>query len=217
MLRISLDGLEASGTILCLGAHCDDVEIGCGATLVDLTERFPGVRIHVIVFCSDERREAETRRSLALLLDENSKLTLNFATFRDGYLPYQAAEVKEYLAKQARGIAPDLVITHNRQDLHQDHKLIGEITYQEFRDNLIFEMEIPKYDGDMGRPNVYIPVSDDGSKRKIARLIDCYESQREKDWFSSDTFLALMRLRGLECRSPTGLAEAFYVSKLVLT
>ena len=217
MLRISLDGLEASGKILCLGAHCDDVEIGCGATLVDLTVRHPGLAIHVITFCSDERREAETRRSFVQLLNHYPKLTFDFATFRDGYLPYEAANVKDYLAKQAAGTNPDLVFTHCRQDLHQDHRFVSEISYQVFRDNLILEMEIAKYDGDMGCPNFYSPISDDASKKKIDALMNCYGSQIDKHWFSEETFMALMRLRGLECRSPTGLAEAFYTSKLMLS
>lgn len=217
MLKISLDSLGPSGAILCLGAHCDDVEIGCGATLIDLVTRFPDLVIHVIVFCSDERREAESRQSFVQLLDNYSNLKLEFATFRDGYLPYQAGAVKDYLATRIKGLSPDLIFTHFRQDLHQDHSFIGDITFQLFRDELILEMEIPKYDGDLGRPNLYLPSSAIASKRKVSALAECYKSQTDKHWFSEDTFNGLMRIRGLECRSPSGLAEAFHVSKLVLT
>lgn len=216
MLAVSLESLKNGGQVLCLGAHCDDVEIGCGATLVDLCQRYPGITIHAIVFCSDDQREAETRRCMSQLLGDTVNVMLNFANFRDGYLPYMAADVKDFLVATSRGIKPDLVFTHSRQDLHQDHKLVGEITYQVFRDNLIFEMEIPKYDGDIGQRNIYYPVSEKAVDQKNRSLMESYVSQRGKDWFREETFMSLMRLRGIECRSATGLAEAFQVFKLVL-
>jgi len=217
MLELSFNkGKKYPYKILCLGAHCDDIEIGCGATLFDIAQRYSDIRIHVLIFCSDDLRESESRRSFEHLLGKNTNVTFEFAGFRDGYLPYQAAEVKEFFLNYVSNINPELVITHCRADLHQDHKFIGDVTYQVFRDHLILEMEIPKYDGDIGRPNIYTKISRVAAETKVACLINYYESQKDKDWFSEETFLSLMRLRGIECRSSTGLAEAFYVSKMVL-
>ena len=215
--QLALGHLGPSGKVLCLGAHCDDIEIGCGATLVELAKRWPDLDFHILVFCSRPGREEESRLSLASLLGPQTKLTLHFAELRDSYLPYRAFEAKEYLINKVGGLEPNLVFSHYREDLHQDHRFVGEITYQVFRSALILEMEIPKYDGDMGRPNVYFPASETATNHKISTLMSCYPSQREKDWFSEDTFRAIMRLRGLECRSATGMAEAFYASKIVVS
>ena len=215
--RLALGRIGPDGRILCLGAHCDDIEIGCGATLIDLVHRWPELDIHVLIFCSDARREEESRLGLAELLGRKTKITFHFGKFRDSYLPYEAVAAKDYLNDKVGGLAPDLVFTHNRNDLHQDHRFIGEITYQVFRRALVLEMEIPKYDGDMGRPNVYFPASDMATDHKITTLLSCYPSQLQKDWFSEETFRAIMRLRGLECHSPTGMAEAFYATKIVVS
>ena len=217
MARLTFDALGRSRQILLLGGHCDDIEIGCGATLVDLIKRSPDIEFHVIIFCSDSRREQETRHSLKVLLGEDADITFNFGGLRDGYLPYQAVAAKDFLLSKVKALTPDLVFTHNRDDLHQDHRFVGEITYQALRDSLILEMEIPKYDGDTGRPNVYFPVSQAAADHKVSTLMECYASQLDKHWFTKETFMAILRLRGLECRSAGGMAEAFYASKIVIS
>jgi LmbE family N-acetylglucosaminyl deacetylase len=217
MARLTFSDIGPAGKVLCLGAHCDDIEIGCGATLVDLAKRWPDLEFHAVIFCSDEQREKEARQSLAALLGDNTHVSLHFGELRDGYLPYQAVEAKEYLVSKVNSLAPDLVFTHSRNDLHQDHRFVGEITYQAIRNSLILEMEIPKYDGDMGRPNMYFPVSQNATDLKISTLMECYPSQADKLWFSEESFRSILRLRGIECRSATGTAEAFYASKVVIS
>ncbi len=217
MARLTLDNIGPSGQVLLLGAHCDDIEIGCGATLVDLVKRWPGLEFHSIIFCSNDRREQEARQGLATLLGEKTGLTLHFGGLRDGYLPYQATEAKEYLVSKVNSLDPSLVFTHSKNDLHQDHRFVAELTYQALRNSLILEMEIPKYDGDMGRPNVYFPTSQKAVDHKISALLECYPSQGDKYWFSQESFAAILRLRGLECKSNSGMAEGFYASKIVIT
>lgn len=217
MARLTLDDIGPSGQVLLLGAHCDDIEIGCGATLVDLVKRWPDLEFHAIIFCSDDRREQEARQGLAALLGEKASLTLHFGGLRDGYLPYQATEAKEYLVSKVNSLESSLVFTHSKNDLHQDHKFVAELTYQTLRNSLILEIEIPKYDGDMGRPNVFFPVSQQAVDHKISTLLERYPSQGDKHWFSRETFVAILRLRGLECKSASGMAEGFYASKIVIT
>ena len=213
---LTLGTLGPKGTVVCLGAHCDDIEIGCGATLIGLRDRWPALTIHCVIFCSDERREAESRESITALLGREDGLSFSFGNLRDGYLPYGASDAKQFLVDSAAALNPDLIFSHNRADLHQDHRFVGELALQVFRTGLILEMEIPKYDGDLGKPSVYFPASQSAIDHKLATLLSAYPSQREKDWFSEGTFRAIMRLRGIECRSPTGMAEAFFASKLVV-
>lgn len=217
MAKIALDDVGPNGQILLLGAHCDDIEIGCGATIVDLASKWPELEFHAIIFCSDAHREDEARQGLTSLLGGDSQLSMHFGGLRDGYLPYQAVEAKEYLSSEVASLVPSLVFTHFRDDLHQDHRFVADITYQVLRDSLVLEMEIPKYDGDMGRPNVFFPVSENAVERKVSTLMENYASQRVKNWYTEETFRSILRLRGLECRSTTAMAEAFYVSKLVIS
>jgi LmbE family N-acetylglucosaminyl deacetylase len=217
MARLTLEGVGPSGQVLLLGAHCDDIEIGCGATLVDLADRWPNLEFHAIIFCSDEQREKETRGSLLALLGEKADVKLHFGDLQDGYLPYEARKAKDYLKGEINGLSPNLVFTHFRGDAHQDHRFVAELTYQVFRDHLILEMEIPKYDGDLGQPNIYIPVGEGAVDRKISVLTDHYHSQSDKYWFTEETFRSMLRLRGLECKSPSGMAEAFYAARVVLS
>jgi len=216
MASISLSNIDADSTVVCLGAHCDDLEIGCGATLAWLAAEHPGIRIVSVIFCDNPERESETRKSLASLLPDGSRLDFHFGGFRDGFLPHHGANAKEFLADLARDISPAVVFTHNLQDLHQDHRFVAELSLQVFRRSMILGMEIPKYDGDLGRPNLYFPASKELVDKKIAVLMEYYASQRGKDWFTKDTFQAIMRLRGIECRAESGFAEAFYSSKLVV-
>lgn len=204
------------GVVLCIGAHCDDIEIGCGGTILRLLELNPALDVHWIVLCSDEPRRAEARDSARRFLGEAAEKRVQVQSFRDGFLPYSGAEVKEFFESLKRQIRPDLILTHSRADLHQDHRLVSELTWNTFRDHLVLEFEIPKYDGDLGAPNFFVPLSEAQVARKIAHLLGAFASQRDKRWFSEDTFRGLMRLRGMECNAAENHAEAFYARKLVL-
>ena len=217
LAELTLGDAESGGQVLVLGAHCDDIEIGCGATLVDLAERSPNLQFHAIIFCSDPDREGEARKGLSSLLGDQTRLTLDFGGLKDGFLPYRAEETKQFLIDKTKRSSPSLIITHSQNDLHQDHRFISEITRQVLRDGLVLEMEIPKYDGDLGRPNVYFPVTKTAAARKISTLMNCYPSQLNKYWFREETFQAMLRLRGLECKAETSMAEAFYASKIILS
>ena len=200
-------------TVLCLGAHGDDIEIGCGGTLLSLRER-PEVEFVWVVFTSDERRAAEVAASAASFLGD--RVHLEVLGHRDGFLPHQGAAVKEDFERLKGEIQPDLVFTHCREDLHQDHRLINELTWNTFRDHLVLEYEIPKWDGDLGRPQAFVSLGEDTAREKTRRLIEAYGSQRSKRWFTEELFLSLMRIRGMECNAPSGYAEAFHVRKLGL-
>lgn len=213
-LNLGLSQLDDGGKVLCLGAHSDDVEIGCGATILDLIERYPALSIDWVVLCSDPERKAEAESSAASFLNGCTSSSITVESFRDGYLPYTAVEVKEFFARLGTQHDPDLILTHYRGDLHQDHRFIGELTLQTFRNHLTLEYEIPKYDGDLDPPNLYVPVSKEAAGKKTDLLIQHFGSQRSKSWFSRDTFKGLMRIRGIECKSPSGLAEAFHCAKV---
>ena len=202
--------------VLCLGAHADDLEIGCGGTVLRLLEERPGTRVHWVVLSGDEKRAAEARAGAGLFLGE-AEHRIHLSEFRDGFFPSQHAQLKEYFEALAREVAPDLVFTHFRDDLHQDHRAVCELTWNTFRDHLVLEYEIPKYDGDLGRPNCYVPLSDDVVRRKIENLAQAFPSQTGKDWFDGETFRGLMRLRGMESRAASGYAEAFHARKLLLS
>jgi LmbE family N-acetylglucosaminyl deacetylase len=213
-LRIEGPGGRAP-RVLCVGAHCDDIEIGCGGTLLWLRQRWPDAEIRWLVLSSDDRRRAETEAGARRLLGEAARERVVFGKFRDGFLPYEGAAVKEFF-EQAKRIAPDLILTHTRADLHQDHRIACELTWNTWRDQLILEYEIPKYDGDLGRPNCFVPLEREQLETKIEVLLAVYESQRAKAWFSAETFRALARLRGIEANAASGYAEAFFAPKLVL-
>lgn len=202
--------------LLCLGAHCDDIEIGCSGAVLTLLAQDPGLSVTWVVLASNERRAAEAHASADALLAGVAKRTILVQSFRDGFLPYHGAAVKEYIETLKADTAPDLVLTHYRHDLHQDHRLVSELTWNTFRDHLIWEYEIPKYDGDLGSPNGFIPLSSELRARKIEHLLAAFPSQRDKHWFTEETFLGLLRLRGMECAAPEGYAEAFYLRKALL-
>ena len=201
--------------VLCLGAHCDDIEIGCGGTLLRLREANPDVDIHWVVFCSDPQRAAEARASAARFLGPRSTECVRIGTHRDGFLPWEGAVVKETFEALKAQIQPDLIFTHHSRDLHQDHRVVSELTWHTFRDHLILEYEIPKYDGDLGAPNAFVALSETQVKQKVDSILETYASQRARAWFDEETFRGLMRLRGAECRGR--FAEAFYARKLVLS
>ena len=202
--------------VLCLGAHSDDLEIGCGGTLLQLTEGEQPVEVTWIVFSGEGRREREARESAQALLARAKSVDIRVERFRDGFFPAQSAAIKEYFEALKPQVAPDLIFTHYRGDLHQDHRLIGELTWNTFRDHAILEYEIPKYDGDFGSPNVFVPLDEARYRRKIELLMTHFASQRDRRWFSEDLFRSVLRLRGMEANAPEGLAEAFYGRKIVL-
>jgi LmbE family N-acetylglucosaminyl deacetylase len=202
--------------ILCLGAHCDDIEIGCGGTLLRLLELSPGAHVEWIVFSSSEVRNAEARAGAERFLAGAGSTNVVVESFRERYFPFLGAEIKEYFDRLGATLQPDIVFTHFRDDLHQDHVLLAELALNTFRDHLILEYEIPKWDGDLGRPTVFVPLEQRHVDAKVDAIWEAYESQREKHWFTKETFLATLRLRGIECKAPSGYAEAFHCRKLVL-
>jgi LmbE family N-acetylglucosaminyl deacetylase len=202
--------------VLALGCHADDVEIGCGATLIALTRSVPDARVTLVVFSADGPRADEARASAASLLVSAKSSDVIVHGFRDGFFPYIGSDVKEVFEDLKSRLDPDVVFTHSRHDLHQDHRLVCELTWNTFRDHLILEYEIPKYDGDLGTPNVFVPIPADVARDKVRLITEAFASQRPKDWFDEELFLGLMRVRGMEVRSPTGYAEAFTCRKLSL-
>lgn len=208
--------LEGARSILCIGAHCDDIEIGCGGAVLKLLAANPGTHVDWVVLTSDAEREVEARSAAEAILGGAASSTISVEGFRGRFLPYVAADVKEYFDGLGARCDPDVVFTHYREDLHQDHRLLCELTYNTFRDHLVLEYEIPKYDGDVGRPNTYVWLTREQCERKVATIVDGFPTQSEKHWFSGETFWALLRLRGIEAKSPSGYAEAFYSRKLVL-
>lgn len=208
-----LNGLDS---VVCLGAHVDDIEIGCAGTLMDLVARNPQLEVQYVVLSAPGERRQEARASARSLLKSSGKTVVRIADFEESYLPYTGDEVKRYIQGLAGELQPDLVLTHWRGDAHQDHRLVGELTWNAFRNHFILEYEIPKWDGDMGRPNVFVPLSKHLCELKVAHILSAFPSQTGKDWFTSDVFWSLLTLRGMEARSPDGYAEAFHCSKLVL-
>ena len=200
--------------VLCLGAHCDDIEIGCGGTILALVDAVPRLDVRWVVFSSDAVRKAEARASAARFLRAVARADVAVHDFRDGFLPYEGAAIKDVFERLKHGPTPDLVLTPWRRDAHQDHRLIGELTWNTFRDHTILEYEIPKYDGDLGAPNVFVPIEDALVDEKLSLLREHYGSQAGKHWFDDELFRGLLRLRGME--STTRYAEAFTCRKLPL-
>ena len=203
--------------LLFLGAHSDDIEIGCGGTVLKLLSARSNVEVVWVVFCSSAEREQEARTSASLFLQQaRGQTRVIVMKFRDGFFPYQGAEIKESFEELKKDVDPDVIFTHYRDDRHQDHRTISDLTWNTWRRHLILEYEIPKYDGDLGTPNVFVPLDDDVCARKIKYICDVFRSESNKTWLTEDTFQAILRLRGIECASPDRYAEAFYCRKLVL-
>jgi LmbE family N-acetylglucosaminyl deacetylase len=200
-------------TVLVLGAHCDDIEIGCGGTLRQLFNDAPTTRVSWVVLSSDDVREREVRSAATRLLER--PIEVDVRRFRNGYFPSELASIKDFFEQLKDGIRPDVIFTHTLADRHQDHRTVAELTWNTFRDHIVIEMEIPKYEGDLGRPNLYVPMSVEVLDHKIRTIVECYPSQSQKRWFSADTFRGLARIRGIECNAPSGFAEAFHCSKVV--
>jgi LmbE family N-acetylglucosaminyl deacetylase len=202
--------------VLCLGAHSDDIEIGCGGTILRLLEEHPEVRVDWVVFSSSAPRRREALHSARLFLKRARSKKVVVRSYRDGFFPYLGAKIKDEFERIKRRINPSLVFTHYRHDLHQDHRVLNELTWNTFRNHFILEYEIPKYDGDLGSPNVFSSLDESTCRKKATLLRQAFRTQASKQWFSDDTFLALTRLRGVEASSPTGFAEAFYARKINL-
>ncbi len=203
--------------VLCLGAHSDDIEIGCGGALLSLLASRPDVLCRWVVFTADDVREKEARASAASFLKNAKRSEVDVQRFRNGYFPFQGERIKDHFEGLKKGPAPDVIFTHYRDDRHQDHRVVSDLTWNTFRDHTILEYEIPKFDGDLGSPNLFVPLLDAEWKEKIRILEASFASQRDKHWFDADTFRALMRLRGVECAAPSLYAEAFYARKIVLS
>ncbi len=202
--------------LLCLGAHADDIEIGCGGTVLRLLSEVAQASIRWVVFSASETRQAEARHSAETFLQNSYKHRVDVLGFPDSRFPYCGADIKDAFETLKRECEPSLIFTHWRGDAHQDHRVIGELTHNTFRDHLILEYEIPKYDGDLGNPNFYVPLTRHLASRKAEAILANYPSQRIRKWFTDETFMALARLRGIACNAPDGFAEAFYSSKLVV-
>ncbi len=214
MLGIPLSPANGKSlTILCLGAHSDDIEIGCGGTILRLLKS-QACDVHWIVFSAGRARRREAFDSAQLFLERAKKKNIAIRSHRDGFFPYQGAKIKDEFERVKRAVDPDLIFTHYRADLHQDHRLVNELTWNTFRNHLILEYEIPKYDGDLGSPNLFVELENSVCRTKIAYLQKTFASQRNKHWFTGDVFSALMRLRGVEAHSQSRFAEAFYARKL---
>jgi LmbE family N-acetylglucosaminyl deacetylase len=206
------DGYE----VLCLGAHSDDIEIGCGGTLLRILREWPVARVTWVVLSGDPVRATEARRSARRVLGRRRGSRIVQAAFRESYFPYTAAPIKELFDGLRKEVEPDVVFTHYRDDRHQDHRLVSELTYNSFRDHLILEYEIVKLDGDIGNPNVYVALDAPTVQRKVRLLTEGFASQRDRRWFAEDVFRAAMRLRGMEAGAASGYAEAFYGRKVLM-
>jgi LmbE family N-acetylglucosaminyl deacetylase len=216
MIGLKLDaGSKKPLQILCLGSHSDDIEIGCGGTVLHLAGQYPGCVFHWVVFNAIGVRAEEARHAASLFVAPSALKGPNLKEFRDGFMPFAGAEVKAVF-EELKGISPDLVFTHHRKDAHQDHRLIAELTWNTFRNHFILEYEIPKYDGDFGQPNLFVPLEKETYQKKVRFIMEAFKSQHSKHWFQPETFLSVTRLRGMECNAPSGHAEAFYCRKLVL-
>jgi LmbE family N-acetylglucosaminyl deacetylase len=203
-------------SILCLGAHSDDIEIGCGGTILRLAQEHPGSVFNWVVFSAVGIRAAEAQHAARLFTRDSTIRGPLLKTFQDGFMPFEGAKVKTVFEELKHEVCPDLIFTHHRKDGHQDHRLIAELTWNTFRDQLILEYEIPKYDGDLGQPSVFVPLDSDVCEKKISYIMEAFQSQHSKRWFQPDTFRSLMRLRGMECNAGSGYAEALYCRKLIL-
>lgn len=200
--------------VLCLGAHSDDIEIGCGGTILRFIQEYPQLSVYWVVFSATQARAAEARASAEHFLTGVYRRQIIIKDFQDGFFPYSGAEIKRYFEALKQVVFPDLIFTHYRHDRHQDHRLLSDLTWNTFRDHLILEYEIPKYDGDLGAPNLFVHLNEPTCDQKIRYLLQHFQTQANKHWFTADTFLGLLRLRGVEAHASAGFAEAFYAWKI---
>ena len=202
--------------ILCLGAHADDIEIGAGGTILTLLDRYPGARVHWIVFAANEVRAKEARASAAAFLAAASHFNVAVHDFHDGFFPSDFRLLKNTFEALKADVSPDLILSHFRNDHHQDHRIVADLTWNTFRDHLILGYEVIKYDPDLGNPNVFVPLDPVIAQTKVTALMDHFQSQRSRRWFIPETFMGMMHIRGVHAAAPSGLAEAFYGPKICL-
>lgn len=213
MLPVRLENVR---TVLCLGAHADDLEMGCGGSVLKLLGSQPGqIDVHWVVLSSEGPRGDEARQGAERILKDAAARHVVVKEFREGFFPYAGAEIKEFFQQLGGEVSPDLIFTHRGEDRHQDHLLVWQLTWSTFRDHLILEYEVPKYEADLGRPNLYVVLDEPIARRKVHALTECFPSQHDKPGFAADTFWSIMSLRGLECNAPTRLAEGLYSRKMV--
>jgi LmbE family N-acetylglucosaminyl deacetylase len=215
MLELNLGKGRGPLKVLCVGAHSDDIEIGCGGLILSLLKRRRPLHVTWVVFSGSREREREARRGAAAFLKGAARTSVIIKQFKDGHFPYEGTAIKAVF-ESLKPVNPDVVLTHYRDDRHQDHRVLSDLTWNTFRDHLVLEYEIPKFDGDLGVANCFVPLDRATCVRKVKHLQAVFGTQRDKHWFSDETFMALMRLRGMECRASSGYAEAFYGRKVVL-
>jgi LmbE family N-acetylglucosaminyl deacetylase len=217
MLNLRLaTGAQSPLRLLCLGAHSDDIEIGCGGTVLSLLSRYERTTVRWVVFSANDVRAREARSSAESFLERAENREVSVMNYRDGFFPFFGGQIKDEFETLKRQFEPDLVLTHYRDDRHQDHRLISDLTWNTFRDQLVLEYEIPKYDGDLGQPNLFVPLEEETAAGKIRKIMEHFASQRSKPWFDEETFRSLLRIRGMESNSPSRYAEAFYCRKAIV-
>ena len=216
MFRFKLLNETKKLNILCLGAHSDDIEIGCGGTILRLINELDVLKFCWVVFSGNSKRANEAQKSAAVFLKDVQSKTISVRNYQESYFPFIGDKIKNYFEKLKTEFSPDVIFTHYMNDAHQDHRLISNLTWNTFRDHLILEYEIPKYDGDLVTPNFYVYLDKTTVQRKIKFICDNFNSQKERSWFDEETFRSILRIRGLESNSPSKYAEAFHCRKLVL-
>jgi len=215
-LRFDTTALPERPTVLALGAHSDDIEIGCGATMLRLAELRPELQVTWAVLSATGERAKEARAGAEAFAGSVASLNVIVEDFRDKYLAHEGEELRDFFEQLRCEVNPDIILTHRRGDSHQDHRFVCELTWNTFRNNLILEYEIPKYDGDLLSPNLFVPITEEEAQRKVDAIMSTFVTQRTRHWFTEDLFMAMMRLRGMEANSPTRFAEAFTCRKAVL-
>jgi len=198
-----------------LGAHPDDIEIGCGGTILRIIEEVPNADFYWAVFSGNEKRINEAREAAKVFLENAESKKIVIHRFRESYFPFVGASIKDGLEKLKREFSPDIVFTHYRNDAHQDHCLISSLTWNTFRDHFIMEYEVPKFDGDLATPNLYVHLNELHVRKKIDFILENFITQKEKPWFTEETFRSILRIRGIESNSPNKYSEAFHCKKIV--
>ena len=216
MLKLQIPKTDQALRVLFLGAHSDDIEIGCGGTILRLIRENPEIEVTWVVFSALGERGEEAKKSAQEFLRDVTHKQVTVHEFKDGYFPHRGAEIKDIFEQLKGELRPDIIFTHYRHDLHQDHRVLCELTWNTWRDHLVLEYEIPKYDGDLASPNLFVSIPDDIRTRKTDLLMRHFQTQNNKHWFTPETFNALLRIRGIESKSTSGYAEAFYIRKLVI-
>jgi len=215
MLKIQFFNGRGNPKILCLGAHPDDIEIGCGGAILKLITETPNIQFYWVVFSGNKERTKEARQSANLFLREAFSKTIKVQQYRESYFPFIGTEIKDFFEEIKKEFSPDLIFTHYTNDAHQDHRLLANLTWNTFRNHFILEYEIPKYDGDLGTPNLYFHLDECVVRKKVGFICDTFKSQKGKGWFSEETFKSILRIRGIESNSPSKYSEAFYCRKIV--